>query len=240
MAAPSPIPRRLLRSGCSRSTVPDSHHRSTNAQLGDTIYQPTPATPTSEGTMRKIGWMVLLTSALAAPPLMGQAQSASSLSGVKAALDRYRDPIVAVHDGYMSSVGCVEFPAPGGAGQVPYVAGGMGVHFLNMSLIGPTIDSLHPQVLLYEPIGDTLHLVAAEWFVPTEASHNRPMLFGREFDGPMEGHHPIMPAALHHWDLHVWLWKDNPAGMFSPTNPALHCQPGPYSFKDKAPNLVKP
>ena len=25
-----------------------------------------------------------------------------------------------------------------------------------------------------------------------------------------------MPAQLRHWDLHVWLWKDNPNGMFEP------------------------
>src|SRR5207344_3160271 len=71
----------------------------------------------------------------------------SQLDRVRAALEKYRDPIQAVHDGYLSTVGCVEFPVAGGAGQVPYVAGGMGVHFLNIGLIGPTVDSLHPQVL---------------------------------------------------------------------------------------------
>ena len=187
------------------------------------------------------GWMVLLTSPLAPRPLVGQAKhDAPDLSVVRAALDKYRDPIVAVHDGYFSTVGCVEFPAAGTAGQLPYAAGGMGVHFLNMGLMGPTVDSLRPQVLIYEPHGDTLRLVAAEWFVPTQASHTRPELFGRPFDGPMEGHHPLMPAALHHWDLHVWLWKPNPAGMFSPTNPALHCPDRAYSFQDKAPLLVEP
>jgi hypothetical protein len=190
--------------------------------------------------MSKSGWMLLLGSFVAAPPLMAQAKSATEFAGVRSALDMYRDPIAAVHDGYMSTIGCVEFPVAGGPGQLPYVAGGMGVHFLNMSLVGQPLDSMHPQVLLYEPIGDTLHLVAAEWFVPTALSKTRPKLFGHDFEGPMEGHHPIQPAALHHWDMHVWLWKENPAGMFSPTNPTLHCQAGPYSFKDKVPNLITP
>lgn len=35
-----------------------------------------------------------------------------------------------------------------------------------------------------------------------------------------------MPEALRHWDLHVWLWKDNPAGVYTPTTPALQCPRG--------------
>ena len=187
------------------------------------------------------GWIVLLISPLSPRPLVGQAApEPASLSVVRAALDKYRDPIAAVHDGYFSSVGCIDFPAAGAAGEIAYPAGGMGVHFLNMGLVGPTVDSLRPQVLLYEPHGDSLRLVAAEWFVPTQVLRTRPTLFGRPFDGPMEGHHPLMPAQLHHWDLHVWLWKPNPAGMFSPTNPALKCPDRAYSFKEKAPREVKP
>ena len=39
----------------------------------------------------------------------------------------------------------------------------------------------------------------------------------------MEGHQPLMPAGMHHYDLHVWLWKTNADGVFSPTNPAVKC-----------------
>ena len=58
------------------------------------------------------------------------------LQKVREALDRYKDPIAAVHDGYFSTVGCVEYPKSGGHGQVPYPAGGMGVHIFNVGLIG--------------------------------------------------------------------------------------------------------
>ena len=54
----------------------------------------------------------------------------------------------------------------------------------------------------------------------------RPQLFGRPFDGPMEGHHPLMPRDLHHYDLHVWLWKDNPAGC-QPDQPEREVPCGP-------------
>ena len=26
-----------------------------------------------------------------------------------------------------------------------------------------------------------------------------------------------------HYDLHVWVGKHNPAGIFTPFNPSLHC-----------------
>lgn len=168
------------------------------------------------------------------------ATEAAVLADVRAALEKYQDPVVAVHDGYFSTLGCVEFPAAGGPGEIPYPAGGMGVHFFNVSLIGPTLDPTRPQVLVYEPVGDKLKLAAAEWFVPLATGiTERPSLFGHPFDGPMEGHHPLMPSMMHHYDLHVWLWKKNPAGMFSPTNPDLKCPKTGYSFQEKAPKLVK-
>jgi hypothetical protein len=160
------------------------------------------------------------------------------LQKVREALDKYQDPVVAIRDGYFSTLGCVEYPKPGAAGQVPYRAGGMGVHFFNVGLMGK-IDPVKPQVLVYQPVGGKLRLVAAEYFVPlTPEVKDRPQLFGRPFDGPMEGHHPLMPHELKHYDLHVWLWKKNPSGLFSPTNPDVKCPNGAYTFKETAPALV--
>ncbi len=47
----------------------------------------------------------------------------------------------------------------------------------------------------------------------------RPNLLGQPFQGPMEGHEPLIPQGFHHYDLHAWLFKDNPQGMFSPDQP---------------------
>lgn len=150
------------------------------------------------------------------------------LAAIRRALEKYQDPIVAVHDGYFSTLGCVEYPS-----------GGMGVHFLNPGLFGPVPDPMRPQILVYEPVGDKLRLVAAEWFIPLATGvKERPSLFGRPFDGPMEGHHPLMPVGLHHYDLHVWLFKENPAGMFSPTNPNVKCPKAGYSLMEEPPKLV--
>lgn len=162
------------------------------------------------------------------------------LQQARAALDKYRDPIVAVHDGYFSTLGCVEYPQGGHEGTMQYAPGGMGVHFLNLQLIAPTLDPAKPQVLIYEPDGDKLRLAAAEWFLPVQAvpAGAPPAIFGKVLEGPMEGHHPLMPEGLHHYDLHVWLWKENPAGTFAATNPAVKCPKQGYSFKENAPRIV--
>jgi hypothetical protein len=146
-----------------------------------------------------------------------------TLDSVRANLEKYQNVMTALADGYLSTVACIHFPMAGKAGETPFPVGAMGVHFLNGALIGKPLDAAHPQALIYELHGDTLKLAAAEWFVPVAVSAERPAVFGHPLDGPMDGHVPIMPAELRHWDLHVWLWKANPAGVFTPTNPAVTC-----------------
>ena len=181
---------------------------------------------------------------LVAASRLAVAQSATlspELQSVRKLLDKYNDPIVAVHDGFYSSVGCISYPNGGGEGAMQYAPGAMGVHFLNMGNVGPKLDPSKPQVLIYEPVGDKLRLVAAEWFMPAElAGGKAPSVFGQELGGPMEGHKPLMPDGLHHYDLHVWLWKTNPEGVFSPTNPTVKCPKAGYSFEEAAPKMAHP
>ena len=192
--------------------------------------------------------LLALVAALAAASA-GQAQEVPGapanlppeLASARTALDKYRDPMVAVSDGYHSTLACLEFTTPFSEGGMRLVAGGMGVHFLNRGHIGPTLDPAKPQVLIYMPEGDRLRLVAAEWFLPAAeaaAGAEPPAIFGKALAGPMEGHKPIMPEGLHHYDLHVWLWQPNPAGVFSPTNPAVHCPEVGYTFAGGAPKMV--
>ncbi len=198
---------------------------------------------------RSTRFVPLLLLCLAAPaaaqsPMAGMSGMGSGtadtaqLMRVKATLTRYSDPIVAVHDGYLSTLACMEFPR-GEPGAMGYAPGGMGVHFINMNNVGPTLDTLRPQVLIYVPVHDTLRLAAAEWFMPAQLSPTAPSIFGRTLDGPMEGHAPIMPPEMHHWDMHVWLWQANPAGMFSPTNPSVSCpRNARYTIRGGPPKIV--
>ena len=64
------------------------------------------------------------------------------------------------------------------------------------------------------------------------------MIFGTKLDGPMEGHAPVLPVELHHWDLHVWLWKANPNGLMHPTNSNVKCPASPYTFREEATRMV--
>jgi hypothetical protein len=156
------------------------------------------------------------------------------LSATRAALDKYNDPLVAVRDGFFSTVACIDFPHGAVDGPIEYPPGAMGVHFLNTANIGPTLDPAKPQVLIYEPVGGKLKLVAAEWFMPVAVAGDKaPSILGHTLVGPMAGHEPIMPAELRHYDLHVWLWKNNPKGVFTSTNATVKCDPAaPYTHRE--------
>ncbi|MBI3804126.1 MAG: hypothetical protein HY282_10240 [Nitrospirae bacterium] len=153
----------------------------------------------------------------------------SDLSKMRIALEKYQDPIVAVRDGYLSMVGCIESPS-----------GGVGVRFLNTSLMSSAANPDYPPILIYEPKGERLELVAAEWLIPVAMGIGEPpKLLGKPLDGPMEGLHPLMPKEMVHYDLRVWLFKENPAGLYSPTNPEVTCpRKLAYRFQEKPPRRV--
>ena len=165
---------------------------------------------------------------------MKMAALSPELASAKAGLEKYNDPLVAVRDGYFSTVACIDFPHGAQHGPVTYKPGAMGVHLLNTSNIGPQLDPAKPQVLIYEPVAGKLKLVAAEWFMPVQVAGGKaPSIFGQTLNGPMDGHEPIMPKELKHYDLHVWLWKDNPLGVFESTNSAVKCDPkAPYTHAE--------
>lgn len=140
------------------------------------------------------------------------------LAKVRQATEKYHDVNVALADGFIRTPACVASPD-----------GGMGIHFINPArLMDPAINLLEPEVLLYVETSTGMKLVGVEYFkgigapdthVPNPAPP-APVLFSRPFDGPMEQHEPGQPP---HYDLHVWVWQANPAGMFAPFNPNVKC-----------------
>ncbi len=161
----------------------------------------------------------------------------ADIEAMRKALAKYEDPYVAVRDLYLSTVGCVHYDGTKMEGHMDYPKGAMGVHFVNLTVQGPP-DPLKPNVLIYEPDQGKLKLVAVEWLVPLTAAKERPSLLGQLFQGQMEGHEPLIPQGFHHYDLHAWLFKDNPEGMFSPTNPTVTCDEAQFVLLEKPTKLV--
>ncbi len=93
-------------------------------------------------------------------------------------------------------------------------------------------DWWQPGILIYEPQADgSLELVAIENLIFEaawkDAGHDAaPVLNGRSWDHmaddpdtPGDEAHGFAP----HYDQHVWLWRDNPAGILMPFNANVTC-----------------
>lgn len=113
-----------------------------------------------------------------------------------------------------------DFPIPG-CKEHPEL-GGMGFHFGNFEFyMNGEVDPAQPEILLYEPQANgELRLVAVEYVIPffawdgDPAVDDPPVIFGQEMKRVDE---------QGEWQLHVWIWKHNPSGMFADWNPRVSC-----------------
>jgi hypothetical protein len=164
------------------------------------------------------------------------------LDQLRLSLDKYRDVNVALADGYFSPDNhCVSAAGEG----LPPELGAMGIHFIHPELLQitstePRVDGtgIHtdwsrPSILIYEPQADgSLELVATENLVFEAAwlaagNTAPPVLNGRSWDHmaddpetPGDEAHGFTP----HMDQHVWLWRENPAGILMPFNANVTCE----------------
>ncbi len=137
-----------------------------------------------------------------------QHTNADLLKSVRAATSRFNSTTQAIHAGYVPDNRCVSVPG----------LGGMGYHWANPSLVDPVFDLLNPEAVLYETgPGGNLRLVAVEYIV-VNTGQARPMFGNHLFD--IGG----TPLPIPHWSLHVWVHKENPAGVFTRFNPTVSCQ----------------
>lgn len=150
-------------------------------------------------------------SAASAPDDAGPA-----LAAVRAATAKYHRVEVALADGYVSTPVCAASPA-----------GGMGIHYVNPALRhDATFDPARPELLLYEPQKNgRLRLVAIEYVVTRtlwDAANpgTVPTYLGQPF---FRSFGPAAHGEPDHYELHVWLWRHNPSGMFAQWNPMVAC-----------------
>jgi len=181
----------------------------------------------------------LTCAALSATTVQAEEPSKADIDAMRQSLSKYQDFKAAVRDLYLSTVGCVYYSGEKVPGAMEYAKGAMGIHFVNVTVGGPP-DPMKPNVLIYEPVGKELRLVGVEWLVPLAAAKERPTLLGQPFQGPMEGHFPLIPTEFTHYDLHAWLFKDNPLGMFSPTNPDVKCESAEFPMLEQPTKMVEP
>ncbi|QNN51841.1 hypothetical protein [Nocardioides mesophilus] len=169
------------------------------------------------------------TLALAATVTPAVASPRDDLQLTRAATARFHSLGQATSSGYgelrdAAGIACIDNPA-----------GGMGIHYVNGALVGdPSLTPGSPEVLVYQPAADgSLHLVALEYVIlesTWRATHpdpaDVPRLFGQSFErlaGPGEAQPQNRYGLPAFYELHLWLWKPNPSGMFHDWNPDVTC-----------------
>jgi hypothetical protein len=152
----------------------------------------------------------------------------SDVAGARAATAAFHDLDAANAAGYVARVADLQ-----GITCIEAAAGGMGVHYLNPSLVPELFDATAtavieasaPELLVYAPgPNGQLRLVALEYLTPKagwDASHAAPpALFGQTFDLTLAGNRYGLPDF---YSLHAWIWNPNPRDLFAPYNPTVDC-----------------
>src|SRR6516165_8385127 len=107
--------------------------------------------------------VVLLGLGLVCIAVAGSAATAESdnaqIEALRKSMEKYKDWKVAVRDLYLSTRGCVHYSGEKIPHHMEYPKGAMGVHFVNLTIQGAP-DPMKPNVLIYEPVGRDLKLVA--------------------------------------------------------------------------------
>ncbi len=102
----------------------------------------------------------------------------------------------------------------------------MGIHYVRGDRVAnPAERATEPEVLVYAPRRHGgMRLVALEYVVlqaDWDALHTRPpSLFGQDFELVPAGNRYGLPA---YYELHAWLFKRNPRGLFDDWNPRVRC-----------------
>jgi hypothetical protein len=168
---------------------------------------------------------------------------AAELEAIRAATAKYLDVEVAVAEGYLRDP--ADMCVTAGMEGLPRQLGNMGIHYFRPDLLGLTgveprvsgmgthTDFRQPAILIYEPQPDgALELVAVENLVfaagwEAAGRSGVPEFRGNEYyhmiNNPLTGAdeaHGFEP----HYELHLWLYRENPSGVFAQFNPNVTCR----------------
>jgi hypothetical protein len=191
-----------------------------------------------------LGAALVSLSAVSSAPAADPSAAEPTLDEVRALTQRFEDVNAALADGYVRDP--MDLCDTAEMMGRPAALGAMGVHFFRPDLLGITAppnprvdgngthtDFRRPAILIYEPQADgSMRLVAVENLVFARAwhaaGHTAPptyqgVAYDRMVDDPATGideAHMFEP----HYDRHVWLYRDNPNGVFAMFNPSVDCR----------------
>ena len=143
-------------------------------------------------------------------PVRGQnADVVAGVEQVRAATARFANLDSAVAAGYPHDV--PQCFANGAEGA-------MGFHHVNRTYISRELDLAKPQILIYERMPNGHYILnGVEFFIPFTrwpADSVAPTLLGQQ----------LKPYSdLRIWSIHMWVWKENPSGLFADWNPRVQC-----------------
>ena len=142
------------------------------------------------------------TLALAGPPTGDNLLPATrqELARVRTVTAKYHDIIQAEADGYAS---------------ISFFESGEGFHWENGVQIDANFDPEKPEELIYALVGNHLKLVAVDYFVPSSFEGGPPEGFTGDADVWRWNEEFLA------WELDVWIWLDNPDGIFAHLNPRV-------------------
>lgn len=126
---------------------------------------------------------------------------------VRDATVRFKQADAALAAGYERTDHCIE--------RQP--AGGMGLHWSHPRLHDDKLEVEKPEILVYEKLADgTYKLNGVEYIVPISAwtRTEPPTIMGQALK---------RAENLGIWYLHVWVWDENPSGLFADWNPRVKC-----------------
>jgi hypothetical protein len=142
--------------------------------------------------------LIVVSSAASANEL--SPETLSDLAKARKATAKYHRVEQAEAEGYINLNFCEE---------------GEGCHWLKPELLDNVFDPSQPEILLYVPDGDSWRLVAVEYVVPLSLS---PGVAPEGFLGSADQWREDS-EGVGLWELTVWLWLNNPNGMFEQHNP---------------------
>lgn len=133
--------------------------------------------------------------------------SDAAVATIRRATERYQDLNVALAEGFVFLHGCETRPDEGPVGML----------YVHMDrLTDGVIDPATPDALIYAPEGGRPTLVGVELAIPYALwqEPSPPTFLGAPFQREDE---------FGVYGLHVWAWRDNPAGLFAESNPRVAC-----------------